>query len=250
MGRRRVTSALVTGASSGIGAGIVRVLSGAGIAVDALARRSDRLETLATETGCRTVQADVTDAFGLEAAVAELTRDVLICNAGRGAGFEGLTQTTRENLSATIETNVTATLDLIRLVLPGMVERGRGHVVLLGSVAALYPSVSSIYGASKAAVFQMAQNLRLELRGTPIRVTDIRPGRVTSEFYDVAMGGADAARQIKDSRIRELTPEDVGQAILYAVTAPANVNVSAIELQPVEQSYGGTFFYPSLSKGG
>ena len=245
-----MTTALVTGASSGIGAGIVRVLTRAGIAVDALARRADRLDLLAAETGCTPIQADVTDEAALASAVASLTPDILVCNAGRGAGFEGLTQTPRANLAATIETNVTATLDLIRLILPGMIERGRGHIVLLGSVAALYPSVSSIYGASKAAVFQMAQNLRLELRGTPIRVTDIRPGRVTTEFYDVAMGGADAARQIKDSRILELTPEDVGHAILYAVTAPVHVNVSAIELQPVEQSYGGTFFDPSLVQGG
>ena len=241
-----MTSALVTGASSGIGAGIVRVLSGAGIDVDALARRQDRLEALSAQTGCRTLQADVTDPDGLARAVQGVTPDILVCNAGRGAGFEGLKQTSRADLAAAVETNVTATLDLIRLILPGMIERNRGHIVLLGSVAALYPSVSSVYGATKAAVFQMAQNLRLELQGTPVRVTDIRPGRVTSEFYDVAMGGEDAAREIKSTGIRELTPEDVGHAILYAVSAPVHVNVSAIELQPLEQSYGGTRFDPVL----
>lgn len=114
----------------------------------------------------------------------------------------------------------------------------------MGSVAGLYPSVSSIYGASKSAVTMIGQNLRLELRGTGIRVTDIRPGRVASEFYDAAMPTEEMARTMKDSGIRELQPADIARAVLYAVNAPRHVNVSAIELQPTEQSYGGTQFDP------
>ena len=139
---------------------------------------------------------------------------------------------------------MTALLDMIRLAWPGMIARGHGHIVLIGSVAGLYPSVSALYGGTKAAVWMIAQNLRLELRGTGIRVTDIRPGRVTTEFYDTAMPDAASATRAKDTGIRELTPEDVAQAVLYAVSAPAHVNVSAIELQPLEQSYGGVSFDP------
>ena len=239
-----MTRALVTGASSGIGAGIVRSLAGAGMEVHALARRADRLEALAALTGCRPHEADVTDTDRMAEVVEAAHPDILVCNAGRGAGFEGLARTSHDALAATVEINVTATLDLIRRALPGMAERGGGHIVLLGSVSALYPSVSSVYGATKAAVLMIAQNLRLELRGSGIRVTDIRPGRVASEFYDVAMTDADGARAAKDTRIRELSPEDVAEAVLYAVSAPLHVNVSTIELQPLEQTYGGTGFDP------
>lgn len=229
---------LVTGASSGVGAGIVEVLAGAGMTVHAVARRADRLEALARGTGCVPHALDVTDAGELAALMAGLSPDVLVCNAGRGGGFAGLARTSRDEVAETIGLNVTATLDLIRLALPGMIERRRGHIVTIGSVAALYPSPSALYAASKAAFLAIARDLRLELRGTGIRTTDIRPGRVASEFYDVANPAA------KTSGIRELTPRDIGDAVLYATTAPAHVNVSAIELQPVEQTYGGASFDP------
>lgn len=238
-------TALVTGASSGIGAATVALLAEAGFEVHAAARRGDRLAALSEATGCTPHALDVTDADGLAAAIARAAPDVLVLNAGRGGGFEGLVRTSREALARTVETNVTAVLDALRLALPGMVERGRGHVVLLGSVAGLYPSISSIYGGTKAAVWMIAQNLRLELRGTGVRVTDIRPGRVSTEFYDAALpDDPDAAARARDTGIRELAPRDVAAAILYAVQAPPHVNVSAIELQPVEQTYGGVAFDP------
>lgn len=238
-------SVLVTGASSGIGAAVAEVLAGADWRVHAVARRADRLAELAERTGCAVHAADVRDGAAMAAAVDAATPDALVLNAGRGAGFEGLVNVSRDVLAETIETNVTAVLDLIRLALPGMIRRRRGHVVLIGSVAALYPSPSAIYGGSKAAVAMMARNLRLELRGTGLRVTDIRPGRVSSEFYDVAMADAGAAARAKDTGIRELRPNDVAEAVRWALAAPAHVNVSAVELQPVEQTYGGTSFDPA-----
>lgn len=231
-------TALVTGASSGIGTGIAEVLAEAGMTVHAVARRADRLQALARRTGCVAHALDLTDAGARAAMMADLAPDVLVCNAGRGGGFAGLARTSRDEIEATIAINVTATLDLIRLALPGMIRRRRGHVVTIGSVAALYPSPSALYSASKAAFLAIARDLRLELRGTGIRATDIRPGRVASEFYDIANPSA------KASGIRELTPRDIGQAVLYAVTAPPHVNVSAIELQPLEQTYGGVSFDP------
>ncbi len=237
-------TALVTGASSGIGAAVVRKLAANGWQVHALARRAARLEALANETGCTPHALDIRHGQALERLMARLAPDLLVNNAGLGAGITGLTGATSEEVARTIETKVTAVLELLRLTLPGMIARGRGHVVNLGSVAGLYPLVSAVYGASKGAVRLMSQNLRLELRGTGVRVTEICPGRVTSEFYDAAVPDPAARDRIKTTGIRELSPDDIAEAILYAVSAPAHVNVSTIELQPVEQTFGGAQFDP------
>ena len=238
------SSVLVTGASSGIGAGIVEVLTNAGMTVHAVARRADKLSELAARTGCRTHAADVCDLAEMERIVKATVPDVVVLNAGRGGGFEGIANTGPDEIAETVTTNVTATLQLLHLVLPGMIERGRGHVVTMGSVGALYPSISALYGGTKAAIATITQNLRLELSGTGLRVTDIRPGRVASEFYDVAMETEAKAAAAKATGIHELQPAEVGEAVLYAVTAPWHVNVSAIELQPVEQTYGGMQIAP------
>ena len=237
-------TALVTGASSGIGAAVVAKLAGAGWQVHALARRADRLEALARETGCSPHAADVRDGTAMERLVTEAAPDLLVNNAGLGAGITGLASASREEVARTIETNVTAVLELLRLALPGMIARGRGHVVNLGSVAGLYPTVSAVYGASKGAVRLMSQNLRLELRGTGVRVTEICPGRVSTEFYDAAVPDSETRTRLKETGIRELAPEDIAEAILYAVSAPPHVNVSTIELQPLEQSFGAANFDP------
>ncbi len=235
-------TALVTGASSGIGAAVVRKLAAAGWQVHALARRAARLEALAGETGCTPHALDIRDGAALERLTDGLAPDLLVNNAGLGAGITGLTGATRDEIAQTIDTNVTAVLELIRLTLPGMIARGRGHLVNLGSVAGLYPLISAVYGASKGAVRLMSQNLRLELRGTGVRVTEICPGRVSTEFYDAAVPDPATRERLKNTGIRELSPGDIAAAVLYAVSAPAHVNVSTIELQPVEQSFGGAQF--------
>ena len=237
-------TALVTGASSGIGAAVVRKLAANGWQVHALARRAARLEALAGETGCVPHALDIRDGAALERLMAGLAPDLLVNNAGLGAGITGLTTASRDEVARTIDTNVTAVLELTRLTLPGMIARRRGHVVNLGSVAGLYPLVSAVYGASKGAVRLLSQNLRLELRGTGVRVTEICPGRVASEFYDAAVPDPAARDRIKTTGIRELSPDDIAEAILYAVSTPAHVNVSTIELQPVEQTFGGVQFDP------
>lgn len=235
---------LVTGASSGIGAGIAEHLAASGHTVHAAARRVDRLEDLAHRAGVAVETLDITDGAAVAALAQRLNPDVLILNAGRGGGYRGLADTAPEEIAVTVGTNVTATLSMLGQFLPAMIMRGSGHIVTMGSVAGLYPSVSSIYGATKGAIKQAAENLRLELRGTGLRVTDIRPGRVTSEFYDMAVSDPDQAARIKDTRIRELTPHDIAEAVRFAIEAPAHVNVSAIEVQPVEQTYGGIYFDP------
>ena len=237
-------TALVTGASSGIGDAVVRRLAAAGWQVHALARRAERLEALAGETGCTPHALDIRDGEALERLMAGLEPDLLVNNAGLGAGITGLATATSDQIAQTIDTNVTAVLELLRLTLPGMIERGRGHVVNVGSVAGLYPTMSAVYGASKGAVRLMSQNLRIELRGTRVRVTEICPGRVTTEFYDAAVPDPATRDRIKTTGIRELSPDDVAQAILYAVSAPRHVNVSTIELQPLEQTFGGAHLDP------
>ncbi|MDT8343237.1 MAG: SDR family oxidoreductase [Thermohalobaculum sp.] len=237
--------ALVTGASSGIGAATVRALAGAGWQVHALARRADRLAVLAAETGAVPHAIDIADTVALERLAGSVGPDLLVNNAGLGAGIAGLATATADDIARTIGVNVAALLQVLRVFLPGMRARGRGHVVNLGSVAGLYPNQSAIYGASKGAVRQLSRNLRLELRGTGIRVTEIQPGRVATEFYDAAIPDDPATRdRFKRTPIRELAPGDVAAAILYAVSAPPHVNVSAIELQPTDQTFGGVFFDP------
>jgi NADP-dependent 3-hydroxy acid dehydrogenase YdfG len=237
-------TALVTGASSGIGAAVVRRLAADGWQVYALARRADRLQALAGETGCVPHVVDMRDGAALERLMAGLAPDLVVNNAGLGAGITGLTGASRAEVAQTIDTNVTAVLDLLRLTLPSMIARRRGHIVNIGSVAGLYPTVSAVYGASKGAIRLLSQNLRLELRGTGVRVTEICPGRVTTEFYEAAVTDAALGARLKTTGIREISPDDVAEAILYAVSTPPHVNVQTIELQPVEQSFGGVQFNP------
>lgn len=238
-------AALVTGASSGIGAATVRALAGRGLAVHAAARRSDRLEALAAETGCAIHRLDLRDRAALYDLLGGLEVDVVINNAGVGRGFDPLFRAAPDDIDATIGTNVQAAIHLLRAVLPGMTERKRGHVVNIGSVAGLYPIKSSIYGASKGAVHLLSENLRLELQGSGVRVTEICPARVATEFFDAAIDDPEKRAKAKDTGIRELQPEDIAAAILYALEAPWHVNVNLIELQPTEQTFGGFNFTPA-----
>ena len=235
-------TALVTGASAGIGRAAVRALAAAGLAVTAVARRADRLEALARETGAVPLALDLTDTDALYAALAPLEIDVLVANAGLGRGMGDFLAAGRGDIDLTVDTNVSAFLHTLRAVLPGMRERRRGHVVTIGSVAGLYPLRSPIYGASKGAVRLASQNLRLDLAGSGVRVTEICPGRVVTEFLAGAVG-EEKARETYGA-FAELEPEDIADAIVYAVGAPWRVNVSTVEIVPTEQAFGGVRIDP------
>lgn len=236
--------ALVTGASSGIGAATVRVLAEAGWRVVATARRSDRLEALAADTGCVPVTLDVTQGDAVRRVGLSEPFDLIVNNAGLGRAMGAIWEASDSDVERTIDTNVMGVVNVIRAVVPGMIERGRGHIVNMSSVLALYPGPAALYGATKGAVRLLSQDLRQELRGTGIRVTEICPGRVATEFYDVALDDPNAAATAKDSGIHDVTPADVAHAVLYAVSAPWRVNVSTIEIVPTEQTYGGAQFTP------
>lgn len=236
-------TALVTGASSGIGEAAARALAAAGLAVTAVARRGGRLEALARETGAAPLALDLRDTGALYAALAPLEIDVLVNNAGLGRAMDDFLSAGREDIDATIDTNVSAFLHVLRAVLPGMRDRRRGHVVNIGSVAGLYPIRSPIYGASKGAVRRASQNLRLDLSGSGVRVTEICPGRVVTEFLAAAAGEEEARRTY--GAFDELRAEDIADAIVYAVGAPWRVNVSTIEIVPTEQAFGGIRIAPA-----
>lgn len=231
-------TALVTGASSGIGEAVVRTLCDRGVTVYAAARRGDRLEELARETGCTACVLDVRDTNAVYDLFADREIDILVNNAGVGLGFERILGASPADIDATLTTNVTAAVHVLRAALTGMVARHRGHIVNIGSVAGLYPINSSIYGASKGAIRLLSQNLRMELKGTGIRVTEICPGRVETEFFGIAIGDPEKAAK-KFAGLRSLSASDVAHSILHALDAPPHVNISAIELTPTEQFFGG-----------
>tara|TARA_A100001015_G_C14901751_1_gene676670 strand:- start:191 stop:925 length:735 start_codon:yes stop_codon:yes gene_type:complete len=229
--------ALVTGASSGIGEATVKLLTSKGYLVYALARRKSRLDKLAKETGCKTIQMDIRSIEKLET-LKKKKFDILINNAGLGRGFSKIFETNSKDISTTINTNVLSFLQLLRCLLPNMVKNKKGHIVNIGSIAGLYPLSSSVYGGSKGAVHLISQNLRIELSGTGVRCTEINPGRVDTEFFDVAFDNKKDALKMKKG-LKMLRPIDVANSILFSIESPAHVNISSIELTPTEQSPGG-----------
>ncbi|MGI9433467.1 MAG: SDR family oxidoreductase [Geminicoccaceae bacterium] len=232
-------TALVTGASSGIGASAVTALRERGVIVHALARREERLEALSEKTGCLPIILDLRNRDAVYQTLTALDIDILVANAGIGRGIDGLVQAAPEDIDITIETNVQAMLHVLSATLPGMIERRRGHIVNIGSVAGLYPITSAIYGASKGAVRLLSQNLRLELKGSGIRVTEICPGRVATEFFDASISDPERRDKTKNAGFQALVPDDIADAIMFALDAPWRMNVSTIEIQPTEQTFGG-----------
>jgi NADP-dependent 3-hydroxy acid dehydrogenase YdfG len=237
-------SAIVTGASSGIGAAVVRKLRARGLTVHAMARRQQRLDALAEETGCVTHVLDVRDTARTFEIINGLDADIIVNNAGLGRGFGKLHEATLEDIDTTIDTNVRAAIHVLRASVPGMLARNRGHVVNMSSVAGLYAIASPIYGASKGALHRLSQDLRLELGGSRVRLTEICPGRVSTEFFDAAVDDENKRAAVKATGIHELEADDIADAVMYAVDAPWRVNVSLIELQPTEQVFGGAVFMP------
>ena len=236
-------TALVTGASSGIGAACVRALSGQGLEVVASARRADRLAALAEETGCRTLTLDLDDTEAVYRELGPLEVDVLVNNAGLGRGFEGFLKSSPAEIDEILRVNVAAAIHVVRAVAEGMARRRRGHIVNIGSIAGLYPLGFPVYGASKGAIHLFAQHLRVDLKGSGLRFTEICPGRVETEFFDTAFRD-EAEREAFLHGFRLLQPQDIAEAVVFAVSAPWHVNVGLIELTPTEQVPGGAVIAP------
>ena len=240
-------TALVTGASAGFGTAIVRRLHAEGWRVVAAARRVERLQALAAELG-PTVLAwplDVTDReavaalpTALPAPFAEI--DLLVNNAGLALGLLPAHQATLDDWETMVATNVAGLMRCTHALLPGMVARGRGHVVNVGSVAGgtAYPG-GNAYGATKAFVHQLTRNLKADLVGTPVRCTVIEPGLVGgSEFSNVRFKGDDSRAASVYAGTDPLTPEDIAEAVTWVAQLPARVNVNVMELMPACQAWG------------
>jgi 3-hydroxy acid dehydrogenase/malonic semialdehyde reductase len=237
---------LVTGASAGFGAAIVRRFAAKGARVVATARRSDKLEALARELGDAVLPLalDVQDRKAVEHALGDLpaafaTIDCVVNNAGLALGLEPAPRADLANWDRMIDTNCKGLVYVTRAVLPGMVERGRGHVVNIGSIAGTYPYPGgNVYGATKAFVHQFSLNLRADLHGTGVRVTCIEPGLCGgTEFSEVRFGGDKAKAAAIYAGLQPLTADDIAEAVDWATAQPAHVNVNTIELMPVAQSF-------------
>ena len=172
--------------------------------------------------------------------------DILVNNAGLGRALGSIWKAEVEDIEMTVDTNVIAAILMIKAVLPGMIERKRGHIVNMSSVTALYPLPAALYGATKGAIHKLSRDLRMELQGTGIRVTELNPGRVVSEFYDVAIDDEEQRAKIVDNACEDLTAADIADAVVYCVSAPWRVNVSQMEIMPTEQTYGGTQFVSTM----
>jgi len=239
--------AMVTGASSGLGEAIARRYAAAGVKVIATARREDRLNGLVAEFGEDLIFVsviDVRDRAAIEQLVTSLPEafadvDVLVNNAGLAVGLEPAQDAVLDNWERMIETNCTGLVYVTRAVLPGMVARGRGHVVNMGSIAGTYPYPGgNVYGATKSFVHQFSLGLRADLHGTGVRVTCIEPGLIGgTEFSEVRFAGdADRAAGVY-AGTTPLGPEDIAAAVDWATSQPEHVNVNVIELMPVSQSF-------------
>jgi len=236
-------TAVVTGASSGIGAASARALAKAGFAVIVGARRLDRLETLAAEIGGTALPLDVTDPASVLRFVAGVTErsghlNLLVNNAGGAIGLDRLEDSKDDSWETMFATNVLGVVRMTRALLPALVASGEGHVVNVGSTAGreTYPGGSG-YTAAKHGLKALTQTLRQELLGRPVRVTEVAPGLVgETEFSLVRFGGdADRARAVYRG-LQPLTPEDVADCIVWAATRPAHVNIDEIVLRPLDQA--------------
>jgi 3-hydroxy acid dehydrogenase / malonic semialdehyde reductase len=237
--------AFVTGATSGIGAACARRFVEEGARVVAAGRRQDRLAELSRELGaaCHVVMLDVRDRDAVERAFAELPADfaavdVLVNAAGGALGLGRAYEARVEDWEEMIDANVRGLALVTRAALPGMIARGRGHIVNLGSVAGSFPYPGgNVYGATKAFVERFSSNLRADLLGHPIRVTNVEPGMVETEFSLVRFGGDRAKADAVYAGMKPLVAEDIADIVWFAVTRPAHVNVNRVEVMPVDQAF-------------
>jgi 3-hydroxy acid dehydrogenase / malonic semialdehyde reductase len=238
----------VTGATAGFGAAIARRFAREGHHIVATGRRRDRLETLADELGRDRVLPlvfDVRDQEAVETAFKTLPAafvdiDVLVNNAGLALGLDPAYQARLDDWEVMVDTNVKGLMYATRAVLPGMVARNRGHIVNLGSTAAIYPYPGgNVYGATKAFVRQFSLNLRADLLGTRIRVTDVEPGLVGGTEFSTMRFHGDSGRADKlYAGADALTPDDIAETVYWVTTLPSRVNINAIEMMPVTQAFG------------
>lgn len=238
-------TALITGATSGFGAAAARKFSQQGHRVILTGRREDRLDELAVELGEHAcgLTLDVRDreqVFGLleRLPAAFQNIDVLVNNAGLALGLGGAHEADVDHWDTMVDTNIKGLMYLCRAVLPGMSERGGGHVVNLGSVAASWPYPGgNTYGGTKAFVQQFSRNLRTDLLGKNIRVTNIEPGMCETEFSLVRFEGDEEKASQVYAGMKPLSAEDIAEIVYWTTALPPHINVNQLEVMPVAQAW-------------
>ena len=248
MSRASTHTVLVTGASAGFGSAIARRFAADGSRVVLAARRLDRIEALAAEIGplAHAIELDVRNRAAVEFEIANLPPefaaiDVLVNNAGLALGLEPAQEASLDDWETMVDTNIKGLMTVTRAVLPGMVERKRGHVVNLGSIAGEWPYPGgNVYGATKAFVRQFSLNLKADLAGTAVRVSNVEPGLCGgTEFSNVRFHGDDAKAENVYAETTPLTADDIADTVHWIATRPAHVNINTISLMPVVQSFAG-----------
>jgi NADP-dependent 3-hydroxy acid dehydrogenase YdfG len=244
----RGKTVFITGASAGIGEATAYAFAAEGARLLLAARRVEKLQTVAQEalakgaTEVHSFSLDVSDSGAVAAAIAGLPAewaaiDVLVNNAGLSRGLDKLYEGKIEDWEEMIDTNVKGLLYVTRAVVPGMVERKSGHIVNLGSTAGELPyPMGAVYCATKAAEKSINDGLRQDVLGTPLRVTSIDPGMVETDFSKVRFRGDEARAAKVYQGVTPLTPADVADAILWAVSRPAHVNIAHVLMTPVAQA--------------
>lgn len=241
---------LITGASSGIGQACARIFAANGANLILAARRQERLEKLAEELStqysikCLPLQLDVRNREEVELILKKLpvfwqSIDILINNAGLARGSDPIQKGSFENWEAMIDTNVKGLLYVSRTILPGMLERQKGHVINIGSIAGqeCYPN-GNVYCATKHAVRALTQSMRMDLLGTSIRVTEIAPGAVETEFSEVRWQDKEKARAFYQD-FNPLVAEDIADAAFYCATRPLHVDIAELTIIPTAQAAAG-----------
>ncbi len=239
---------LITGASAGFGKALAEKLVAKGHRVIGCARRLEKLETMANELGelFLPVQMDVSDTASLPKIIADLPAnfaqiDVLVNNAGLALGTEPAFDASLADWLQMVDTNIKGTIALTHTILPEMVKRNSGYIINVGSIAGTWPYYGgNVYGATKAFVKQFSLNLRADLLGTQVRVTNLEPGNVAgTEFSNVRYHGDDEkAAKVYDG-FKTMSGEDIGDILLWLIESPAHINVNRMEIMPVAQTFNG-----------
>jgi NADP-dependent 3-hydroxy acid dehydrogenase YdfG len=229
---------VITGASSGIGAATARALAGDGFEVVLGARREERIEALAAELGGRALHLDVADPESVERFGAEIERcDVLVNNAGGALGLDPVHETEEEDWVQMYEANVMGTMRMTRALLPRLIKSGDGHIVGVTSIAAFESYRGGAgYTGVKHAQRSLLRALRLELLGQAVRVTEVAPGMVETEFSLVRFGGDEAAAARVYKGMTPLSAADVAECIRWAIAQPEHVNIDEIVVRPRDQA--------------